>query len=230
MACSERISQHSTIPGGIACACIQTVESACIALAGGLQSALRCRASRVEAGVSQATRTPLRGLHFQQLDDAQGLPRPLGAALGRHPHPRHAQAGVAGMFGEGRPALGPVPLDPFRYYQYGRRTVHLDGCVEVASALPTGRCRAGSAAAVHVQWNAGHMRLVDLNTGQLLGEHLNGRRGWHRIEDSRTEIGLPAPSRRPALCSRSPSRPVQRSVRPVRARVISPRPSVAPRI
>ena len=38
------------------------------------------------------------------------------------------------MFAEERPALGPLPLDPFRYYQYGRRTVHLDGCVQVASA------------------------------------------------------------------------------------------------
>ena len=41
---------------------------------------------------------------------------------------------VAAIFEEERPALGPLPLEPFRYYQYGRRTVHLDGCVEVASA------------------------------------------------------------------------------------------------
>ena len=32
-------------------------------------------------------------------------------------------------------ALGPLPLEPFRYYQYGHRTAHLDGCVEVASPL-----------------------------------------------------------------------------------------------
>jgi hypothetical protein len=32
------------------------------------------------------------------------------------------------MFAEEQPALGPLPLTPFRYYQYGTRTVHLDGC------------------------------------------------------------------------------------------------------
>ena len=31
-------------------------------------------------------------------------------------------------------ALQPLPVEPFRYYRYGERTVHLDGCVEVESA------------------------------------------------------------------------------------------------
>ena len=38
------------------------------------------------------------------------------------------------MFAEEQPHLRPLPLEPFRYYQYGTRTVHLDGCVEVAGA------------------------------------------------------------------------------------------------
>ena len=38
------------------------------------------------------------------------------------------------MFAEEKPALLPLPLEPFRYYQYGERTVHLDGCVEVEAA------------------------------------------------------------------------------------------------
>jgi hypothetical protein len=33
-----------------------------------------------------------------------------------------------------KPALIPLPVEPFRYYQYGERTVHLDGCVEIFSA------------------------------------------------------------------------------------------------
>ena len=41
---------------------------------------------------------------------------------------------VAAMFAEERPALLPLPIEPFRYYQYGERTVHLDGCVEVEAA------------------------------------------------------------------------------------------------
>ena len=35
-------------------------------------------------------------------------------------------------------------LEPFRYYLYGRRTVHLDGCVEVAAAYYSARRQAGS--------------------------------------------------------------------------------------
>ncbi len=41
---------------------------------------------------------------------------------------------VAAMFAEERPALLPQPLEPFRYYQFGERTVHLDGCLEVDAA------------------------------------------------------------------------------------------------
>ena len=68
------------------------------------------------------------------------------------------------------------------YYQYGRRTVHLDGCVEVASAYysaPPGWI----GRRVDVQWDAVHVRLLDPRTGQLLGEHLRAPRGWHRIAD-----------------------------------------------
>ena len=38
---------------------------------------------------------------------------------------------IAAMFAEERPAPLPLPLEPFRYFQFGKRTVHLDGCVEV---------------------------------------------------------------------------------------------------
>jgi len=41
---------------------------------------------------------------------------------------------VAAMFAEEKPHLLPLPLEPFRYYQYGERVVHLDGCVEVEAA------------------------------------------------------------------------------------------------
>jgi hypothetical protein len=38
------------------------------------------------------------------------------------------------MFARERPARLPLPLEPFRYYRCGTRTVHLDGCVEVDRA------------------------------------------------------------------------------------------------
>ena len=41
---------------------------------------------------------------------------------------------VAAMFAEEQPHLLPLPVEPFRYYEYGERTVHLDGCVEVEGA------------------------------------------------------------------------------------------------
>ena len=58
---------------------------------------------------------------------------------------------VAVMFAEEKPHL--LPLEPFRYYQYGGRVVHLDGCVEVEAAyysLPPGWI----GRPVKVQWNA----------------------------------------------------------------------------
>jgi hypothetical protein len=38
------------------------------------------------------------------------------------------------MFAEEKPHLQPLPVEQFRYYQYGERTVHLDGCVEGAGS------------------------------------------------------------------------------------------------
>jgi len=44
------------------------------------------------------------------------------------------------MFSEEKPFLLPLPVEPFRYYQYGGRIVHLDGCVEVEAAYWTEYC------------------------------------------------------------------------------------------
>jgi hypothetical protein len=86
------------------------------------------------------------------------------------------------MFAEEKPALLPLPLEPFRYYQYGERTVHLDGCVEVEAAYysaPPGWI----GRRVQVQWDSHQVRLLDPRTGQLLREHLRHARGGHRIKD-----------------------------------------------
>ncbi len=86
------------------------------------------------------------------------------------------------MFGEERPALQPLPVEPFRYYQYGERTVHLDGCVEVEAAY-YGAPPGWIGRRVQVQWDAQQVRLLDPQTGQLLREHLHQGRGGHRIKD-----------------------------------------------
>jgi hypothetical protein len=89
---------------------------------------------------------------------------------------------VAVMFAEERPALGPLPLEPFRYYRFGTRTVHLDGCVEVEAAY-YGAPPGWIGRRLQVQWNDLHVRLLDPQTGQLLREHLRTARGHHRILD-----------------------------------------------
>ena len=140
------------------------------------------RKGKVEASVGHAKKTPLRGLRFEHLDDGQAyLDRWERRWADTRIHGTIKRQ-VAAMFAEERPALGPLPLEPFRYYQYGRRTVHLDGCVEVASAYysaPPGWI----GRRVDVQWDDIHVRLLDPGTGQLLREHLRTRRGWHRIAD-----------------------------------------------
>ena len=99
---------------------------------------------------------------------------------------------VAAMFAEEKPSLRPLPLEPFRYYEYGERTVHLDGCVEVEAAyysVPPGWI----GRMVLVQWDGLHVRLLDPRTGQLLREHLHQARGRRRIKEEdrpkRTPLG-----------------------------------------
>jgi hypothetical protein len=79
------------------------------------------------------------------------------------------------MFAEEKPSLQPLPLEPFRYYQHGERTVHLDGCIEVEAAYYSAPPRR-IGRRVQVQWNLQWVRLLDPTTGQLLREHLREHR------------------------------------------------------
>ena len=140
------------------------------------------RKGKVESGVGHAKKTPLKGLRFESLEEAQAyLDRWEERWADTRIHGTTKRQ-VATMFAEERPALVPLPLEPFRYYQYGERTVHLDGCVEVEAAYysaPPGWI----SRRVQVQWNGSHVRLIDPLTGQLLREHLRQPRGRHRIQD-----------------------------------------------
>jgi hypothetical protein len=54
---------------------------------------------------------------------------------------------VAAMFLEEKAFLQPLPIEPFHYYEYGERVVHLDGCVGVEAAYygcPAGLDRTAS--------------------------------------------------------------------------------------
>jgi hypothetical protein len=140
------------------------------------------RKGKVEAGVGHAQRTPLQGLRFEALAPAQAYLDHWETRWADTRIHGTTKRQVAAMFAEEKAALGPLPLEPFRYYRYGERTVHLDGCVEVEAAyygVPPGWI----GQRIHVQWNDLHVRLLAPKTGELLREHLRASRGWHRIHD-----------------------------------------------
>src|SRR5213080_1992526 len=149
------------------------------------------RKGKVEAGVGHAQKTPLRGLRFETLEEAQAyLDRWETRWADTRIHGTTKRQ-VAVMFAEEQPALGPLPLEPFRYYRYGERTVHLDGCVEVEAAY-YGAPPGWIGQRVQVQWNDLHVRLLAPKTGQLLREHLRAPRGWHRLHDDDRPARTPA--------------------------------------
>ena len=140
------------------------------------------RKGKVESGVGHAQKTPLKGQRFESLEEAQ--------AYLDHWEQRWADTRIHGttkrqvavMFTEEKPFLKPLPIEPFRYYQYGERTVHLDNCVEVERAfygLPPGWI----GYEVQVQWDALHVRILDPSNYQLLREHLRQFPGNYRINE-----------------------------------------------
>jgi transposase len=140
------------------------------------------RKGKVEAGVGHAQKTPLKGLRFESLEEAQTYLDNWEARWADTRIHGTTKRQVAVMFAEERPFLLPLPVEPFRYYQYGERTVHLDGCVEVEAAY-YGAPPGWIGRRVQVQWDARQVRLMDPQTGQLLREHLRQARGGHRIQD-----------------------------------------------
>jgi len=139
------------------------------------------RKGKVEAGIGHAQRTPLRGMHFETLEEAQVyLDRWEERWADTRIHGTTKRQ-VAAMFAEERPHLLPLPAEPFRYYRFGERTVHLDGCVEVDGAYymaPPGHI----GRRIQVQWDGLHVRLIEPRSGSLLREHLRAKEGHYRIE------------------------------------------------
>jgi len=140
------------------------------------------RKGKVESGVGHAKKTPLKGQRFESLPEAQAyLDRWEERWADTRIHGTTKRQ-VAAMFAEEKPALQPLPVEPFRYYQYGERTVHPDGCVEVEAAYystPPGWI----GRRVPVQWDGLRVRVLHPQTGQLLREHLRQERGRHRIQE-----------------------------------------------
>ncbi len=149
------------------------------------------RKGKVESGVGHAQRTPLKSQRFESLEEAQAhLDRWEERWADTRIHGTTKRQ-VAAMFAEEKPALLPLPLEPFRYYQHGLRVVHLDGYVEVEAAYyapPPGWI----GKQVAVQWDATRVRILAPTSGVLLREHRRAERGWRRIREE------DRPSRTPA--------------------------------
>src|ERR1700723_3109625 len=140
------------------------------------------RKGKVESGVAHAQKTPMKGKKFESLEEAQAyLDHWEEHWADKRIHGRTKRQ-VAAMFAEEKPFLQPLPLEPFRYYKYGKRTVHIDGCVEVDAAY-YGAPPGWIGRQVDVQWDAMYVRLLDPRTGMLLREHLEQKPGRHRIRD-----------------------------------------------
>ncbi len=149
------------------------------------------RKGKVESSVGHAKRTPLKGQRFESLHEGQTY-------LDRWEHTwadtrihGTTKRQVATMFAEELPHLQPLPVEPFRYYQYGQRGVNLDGHVEVAAAyysVPPGRI----GTQVDVQWDDRHVRILDPHTGELLREHRRDQPGRYRTKEEDRPRRTPA--------------------------------------
>jgi transposase len=150
------------------------------------------RKGKVEAGIGHTQRTPLKGLRFESLEEAQTYLDRWEARWADTRIHGTTKRQVAAMFAEEKPALLPLPIEPFRFYQYGQRTVHLDGCVEVEAAY-YGAPPGWIGRLVNVQWDDLYVRLLDPRTGQLLREHVRQKRGRYRVKNEdyprRTPLG-----------------------------------------
>jgi hypothetical protein len=140
------------------------------------------RKGKVESGIGHTQRTALKGLRFESMEEAQKHLDDWDARWADTRIHGTTKRQVAAMFAEEKAHLLSLPVEPFRYYQYGKRTVHLDGHVEVDGAYysaPPGNI----GRELLVQWDGQCVRLLDARTGELLREHRAGQRGRHKTHD-----------------------------------------------
>ena len=150
------------------------------------------RKGKVESAVGHAQSTPLRGKRFESLEEAQAyLDRWEERWADTRIHGTTKRQ-VAAMWAEEKPSMRPLPLEPFRYYEFGKRTVNVDGCVEVAAAY-YGAPPGWIGREVSVQWSALHVRLMDSKTGELMREHVRQQRGRYRVREEDRPTRTPRP-------------------------------------
>lgn len=157
------------------------------------------RKGKVESAIGHAQKT-LHGLRFESLEEAQAyLDRWEERWADTRIHGTTKRQ-VASMFAQEKPHLLPLPIEPFRYYQFGERIVHLDGCVEVQGAY-YGAPPGWIGWTLPVQWDDLFIRILHPKTGELLREQLRTKRGHHRIATA--DLPKKTPSSTVRLLSRA---------------------------
>jgi transposase len=104
------------------------------------------RKGKVESGVGHAQKTPLKGMRFESPQEAQAYLDHWEAHWADTRIHGTTKRQVAAMFAEERPALLPLPVEPFRYYRpSGRLRGGRSGLLRRASRLdrPPGQCAVG---------------------------------------------------------------------------------------
>jgi transposase len=140
------------------------------------------RKGKVESGIHHTQRA-LHGLRFEKLEDAQAYLDRWDERWANTRIHGTTKRQVAAMFADERPHLRPLPVEPFRYYEYGTRIVHMDGCVEIGGAYyhaPPGWL----GQSMNVQWDGMRVRLLHPVSDELQREYVVQRRGGRRVLDA----------------------------------------------
>lgn len=148
------------------------------------------RKGKVESSIGHTQRTPLKGMRFESFDIAQTYLDNWDAKWADTRIHGTTKRQVAAMFAEEKPHLLPLPLEPFRYYRFGRRGVHLDGHLEVEGAyysVPPGHI----GKRLFVQWDELYVRILEPSTGLLLREHVRQRKGSFRTRREDRPANVP---------------------------------------
>jgi len=151
------------------------------------------RKGKAESAIGHAQRTPLKGMRFESMEAAQAHLDHWEAKWADTRIHGTTKRQVAAMFAEEKPHLLPLPLEPFRYYRFGTRTVHINNMVEVEGAFYAAPPSL-IGKTVHVQWEPGRVvRILLPVTHELLREHAWQMRGGYRMEERDRPKKTPRP-------------------------------------
>ena len=137
------------------------------------------RKGKVESGVAYGQRK-IQGLRFESMEEAQAYLDRFETRWADTRIHGSTKRQVSEAFAEEKPYLLELPAEPFSYYHYAKRKVHIDGSVEVDRsyyAPPPGYV----GRVLDVQWDERHVRIIDPTTGELLREHVKKGPGYRSV-------------------------------------------------